>query len=117
MRFRALVFSTLMAGCATGEAETDVAFDGGTMPVVDSGAGETLVDAPIDTAPPPDVGPVVTTGLKAHNGHELVSAGAVTKSANYRMVSNLGAMSPQTMVMKSEKYRTLGGIVGATAGK
>lgn len=117
---RLLWLSIAILGCATGsEADGEPGFDSApkldSAVVVDSATDGVVVDSIADTTPV-DMGPVVTTGLKPHAGSEFVSAGTVTKSASYKMISNLGPLTAQPMVMKSEKYRALGGVVGATAG-
>ncbi len=118
MRAR-IAFTTvfLLAGCATGEDAASPSYDAATTPPVDSAVTLDASDAAsVDTALP-DMGPVVTTGLSPHKAAELVSTGTVTKSPGYKMISNLGPTTTQVIVMKSEKYRALGGVVGATAGK
>ncbi len=72
------------------------------------------VDSPDVMMPPTDAG---MTGVRGHAGASLVSTGHVLQSAGFRMVSTLGATSPQQGTMRSTGFRLVGGLVGATGGR
>lgn len=67
-----------------------------------------------DVVPPADAG---MTGVRGHAAASLVSTGHVLQSAGFRMVSTLGATSPQQGTMRSTGFRLVGGLVGATGGR
>lgn len=55
-----------------------------------------------------------TTSDAGHEGSELVSAGEVCESPEYRLVYTLGQPTTNQQTMNSTGYRLQGGFVGAT---
>jgi hypothetical protein len=78
------------------------------VPMPDDGGSPDVVMPPADGA---------MTGVRGHAGASLVSTGHVLQSTGFRMVSTLGAASPQQGTMRSTGFRLVGGLVGATGGR
>ena len=67
-----------------------------------------------DAALPRDAPPFEVTPSRANpSGFRQVPGGQVSSSANHRAVRTV-APPPGAKVMQSEKYRAVGGLVGAT---
>jgi len=70
-------------------------------------SGSTETSATSGSPPPPDRG---------SPGVDVVSAGAVSKSENYRMVFTVGQSTQNQEKMTSPSYRMQGGLIGASGG-